>query len=183
MDLYVANLTRQHQNFSFRMPGSGKLMQIPIRIGEQARVLRDESQIIITKIVEQHEPYGMIPVSEINRAKPFVGLCYSVDKKINVDAIMAGLEHNTEVLVDRGREIRRAAAVQTSNMIENALAEANRETNQEVALDELEILVDEADARTGRSASDGLREGIKVDKNAPMTPTESTKPIKGGKKK
>lgn len=183
MDLYVANLTRQHHHFTFRSSSDSKLMQVPIPIGQQQRVLKDATEAEIDAVVKQHAPYGMALASEVSKRKEFVGLCYSVDRKINVDAIMHGLEHNTDVLIDRGREIRRGAAVQSNNLIEKALEETNRKNGIDVQLDELEVLINEADER-GRESPDGLKEGIMVSKSADPEMKISDKPYRkrGGRR-
>lgn len=174
MDLYVANCTRQNMVFNYRFQGDNiKYVNIPI--GKQQKIPGVSTQAQIDQVIKQHEPYGMIPVEEINRTKPFIGTCYSVDKLIKTDAIMKGLDHNETVLIERGREIRRAAAVQSNNMIENALHEANQRNNMDVKLDELEVMVQEADAQ-GRMARDGLQEGVTVTHNTGPNPVESNKP-------
>jgi len=178
MEMYVANCTRQNFIFNYRLSNEPGVKHIAIGIGQQQKVPGSLTQAMVDEILRQHKPYGMISVDEINRTKGFIGTCYSIDKKIKVDAIMKGLDHNESVLIERGREIRRAAAVQSNNMIENALHDANVKNNMDVKLDELEMIVEEADPK-GRKQPDGLQEGITVTHSAGPTPVESAKPQRG----
>lgn len=120
MRLYVANCTNQHQDFIYRLPEAPGTRLQRIEIGQQTVLSGDLNQLQIDAIIEQHRPYGLVEVSEIDRTKAFIGLCYSVDRPIKVDKIRTAMEINTGVLNARGEQIRREAAVATSNTLEES---------------------------------------------------------------
>lgn len=144
MKLYVANCTKQHQTFVYRTLGQTGVKQQPIHIGQQIMVTgRDDlTKREIDYILEQHRRYGIIAVDEINRVKPYAGMCYSVDKPIQIEAIMSALDHNQFVLAERGAKMREEASVAVHNQIERNLSE-NPEMN--TRLRETETTVIEED--------------------------------------
>ena len=95
----------------------------------------------------------MVAAADIDRTKPFINLAYQLDKPFTPDQIMYGLEHNTDVLEDRGIEQRTAAAVAISDLLDKAAT-----TNGTVRSMELQIEDVAKDAPT-------LNERITVDKN------------------
>ena len=160
MKLYVANTTQQVQDFQYRMPDSLKIYKQTIAIGGQIQVPGDISTADIDFIVEQHAIYGMVDVKDIDRTKPYIGLCYSVDKHVNVERVKYALIHNNEVLVERGREIRKEAAVSVNNIIEEKTGGANS----------LEMSVEEIETK-GKDTE--VNEKIRVSRSE--APTPSTK--------
>lgn len=121
MELYIANTTKKSQVFQYRLPEDQRPhpLSMTLRPGSQAKLPKGNlSQPDIDAIVGAHEPYGLIPVSEVNRTKPFIGMCYSIDKPIPLEAIQNGIAHNDEVLVKQGEEIRQLAAIAVNNAIE-----------------------------------------------------------------
>jgi len=170
--LYIANCMKQTYIFAYRVPNESGIKQLPIRIGEQIQLPGDfdMSQISNTSasgIVDQHLKYGMVKFDEIDRTKPFIGICYSVDKKIPVEKIMRAMTHNEMVLEQRGRDLRQASAVASNNLIEKHLHEANQQSGGDAELGGFEMTVEEESQRGGRNGNDDLmKEGIKVDKAA-----------------
>lgn len=154
--MYVANCTRQIQDFMYRLPEQTKVMKQIIDIGGQIRIPGDLSTPDVEAIVEQHAIYGMVRVDEIDRTKPFVGVCYSLDKPVSVDKIRIALQHNQDVLVERGRKIREETAVSINNAMED-------QTN---ALESLEVSIEEIE-KDGKDTQ--VNEKIRVDKTAPET--------------
>ena len=116
--MFIANTTQQVQDFQYRLPENPKIVKQTIPIGGQIQIPGDLTVHDIEAIIEQHSPYGMVAVSEIDRTKPFIGVCYSLDKAVTVNKIMSAIEHNGAVLDARGREIRKEAAVSVNNAIE-----------------------------------------------------------------
>lgn len=118
MKLYVANGTAQYQDFLYRMPEQPMPRMQRIGIGEQIQISGDLSRLEIDNIVNQHTRYGLVEEVEVDRTKPFVGMCYSIDKPVKLDSISQMVGHNREVLEDRGRVIRQESAIATSSVLE-----------------------------------------------------------------
>ena len=152
--LYVMNCKTQDEVFSYRVPGTGQLINQTITRGGQIQVYRDETEDVLRMIAEQHRGYGMVEASMIDRTKPFINLAFQIDKPFTPDQIMYGLQHNTDVLEDRGIEQRTAAAVAISDLLDKAAT-----TNGTVRAMELQI---EDQTRNGEPT---INERIAVDKN------------------
>lgn len=120
--MYVANCTQQNQVFIYRLPESQRPFTIDIPIGGQVMLAgiggRELSTKDVDAVVAQHAIYGMVNVDELDRTKPFVGVCYSIDKPISADKIRRGVDHNRGVLIERGQEIQEHAAVGIRNRID-----------------------------------------------------------------
>lgn len=117
MRLYVANTTKQDHDFVYRVPEIERLFQQPVPSGGQILVYKDDSSPVINAIIKQHERYGLVNIAEIDRRKPFIGLCYSVDKEIPVSKIMYAAEHNDDVLAADGLQHRKESAAALSENI------------------------------------------------------------------
>lgn len=158
--LFIANATRQVHDFTYRLPEIPGAKYLPIKIGTQVQIPGELSIADVDAIIDQHRKYGMINVDEIDRTRPFAGLCYSVDKPISSEKLRRIMTHNNEVLVDRGREIRKNAAVAINDQIKNQLGD-------EVDLEQVEVsIVEEGDKDTG---SDKVNEGFRVTASDPAT--------------
>jgi hypothetical protein len=171
MKLYIANCTKKNYELHYRMPEVMGVRMQPVRAGHQVEIAGDLNQPQIDVVVKHFSTrYGMVSVTSIDRTKAFVGLCYSTDKPIKVDVIARALHHNDQVLVSRGQDIRRAAAVSVNNAITQQL----QESRVPESLGALEMTVDEVD-RGGKPVDGGLREGVLVDPNAPPEMKITTK--------
>lgn len=150
--VFVANTTQQIQEFSYRMLEGQKLIMQRILVGQQVQLPGNDWQPAdIQYLEEQHRRYGLVPVSEVDRTRAFIGVCYSVDKPVPIDAIRKALVANVAVLEERGRAARTAAAVAATQEIEE----------KGVGLRRFEMsLHEEGEAAT-------LAEGIRVDRMAP----------------
>jgi hypothetical protein len=136
-------------------------------MGGQIRLPEILTQADIDAILEQHTRYGLVPVDEINNAKEFKGMCYSVDKPIPSGKIEALFRHNQEWMIEVGKRTRQEAAVAASNIAENALSELNLEApspgmavNQQAF--QAEIVEENHDSRSGLPM---INEGIRVERN------------------
>lgn len=173
MKLHIANLTQQNQDFVYRVPETTGLRKQMIGIGEQIVISGDLNRPQIDAIIEQHAKYGLVAVEEIDRSRPFVGLCYSIDKPVPAARMLGGIEHNTGVLTARGREIRKEMAVATNSMLENQDGPG--------ALQRLEMLVIEEE---GKAPSDNpISEGIIVDRQSGPGETKGARPRASGGKR
>ena len=108
--LYIANITKHRNEFTFRVPESNRPRTVPIASGEQM-VVANEAPEVIRSIVDQHAQYGLTHVADIDRTRAFIGLCYDIDKAIPVTAIRRGAQHNDSQLEKMGAELRKQAAV------------------------------------------------------------------------
>lgn len=152
--LYVMNCKTQDETFSFRVPETGQLINQTIPRGGQIQVYRDETETVLRMIAGQHKAYGMVEACDVDRTKPFINLAFQLDKPFTPDQIMYGLQHNTDVLEERGIEQRTAAAVAIGDILDKAAT-----TNGVVRSAELQI---EDQTRNGEPT---INERIIVDKN------------------
>jgi hypothetical protein len=121
--LFVANMSKQHQDFTFRLPGDPATKSQMIRVGTQQRIGGDLKPEIIAKIIEQHTPYGLKAARELPRNREFVGLCYSVDTPVQLEHWGQTLEMNDDVLNDRAEQRREDTAATIANSIQHAMQE------------------------------------------------------------
>lgn len=130
--LYIANATRQIHAFMYRAPdddgGDPRRASAPrtqyIHPGQQIQISGEFSRAQIDNITDQHRQYGLIAVDDIDRHKPFAGICFSVDKPISAGRIHQLMGHNVEVLQERGREMRKLAAISINNSLETDMLES-----------------------------------------------------------
>lgn len=170
--LYIANCKAQVETFSYRILGTGQLISQQIPAGGQVQIYRDTDMGILEAIIEQHRKYGLIPVADIDRTKPFISLCYQIDKPITQNHIKYGVEHNVDVLTDVGRERRDQAAVAIGSNIDRAAEEAGRSQTNSMSLEIQE------DKLPGDN-SEGVNEVIHVDKNQGGKPGSKRKAGRG----
>ena len=127
--LFIGNATHQYHEFIYMVPGSPNITQRidpggQIRISAKGGNLSPED---IEAIVRHHAVYGLIPVSEVaTRTEDFRGLCYSIDTPISVDRLREQIMKNREVMISRGVEARRAAAVASDSRLRQDILEQGR---------------------------------------------------------
>lgn len=175
--LYVANVSRQNVEFNYRMPGQNGVKMVPIHIGTQVVIHGELDTNEIDSILEQHVPYGLVAADTIRGDTPYVGLCYAIDKAVRVNQMLVAMDHNQEVLHDRGRQMRQQAAVATNSIIDKHLQEINSEST----LQELEVTIEEERKPGTDDSSERIREGTTVNKNAPP-PGKNAPPQSQGRK-
>jgi hypothetical protein len=150
MKLYIANCTKQVWIFSYRVPGTdlmGKpfgVRQQEIPEGGQIQISGDLQPEEITYIIEQNARYGLIQSEEIDRTRPFAGLCYSIGKPIAVPKIEKLFMHNQEVLEERSEEKLRDTALANNQLLKNRLQSAARDAGRKMpAIGEFETALSE----------------------------------------
>jgi hypothetical protein len=110
--LYIANTSKQKHDFVYRIPEENGTKRQLIPAGGQITVYQaGATSEVLKSIIDQHLQYGLIDVADIDRRKPFVGLCYRFDKPIDVEKIMHADEHNAGVLTQISQEARKLSAV------------------------------------------------------------------------
>ncbi len=154
--LYIANTTKQHHQFVYRIPEDGRntptMQEIPV--GQCVQIYRDDTSSVLEAIIEQHTRYGLVPVNEIDRTKDFIGLAYQFDQPIDVEKIIRALTHNDQVLKQLGDAQRKDVAVAISQGIEQGAREAGANAGA------VEVTVEEVDRQDSTSTS--LNETIEV---------------------
>ena len=172
MKMYVANCTQQVQNFIYRLPETAGTRQQEIGIGSQIQISGDLNQKQIDAIVAQHSIYGMIRADEVDRTRAFVGICYAVDRKVDVDSIRRAAIHNQDVLQERGKQLRAEAAIAAHNKI--------NEEDPGNPLKQLDVQITE-EAKDGKEPE--VNEGVTVVPNGTERDGETGRPRSGGKNK
>lgn len=173
MKIYIANCSRQVVDFSCRVPEIKGLIRQQIQPFSQIRAVSDDLNVKqIEAIIKQHDKYGMINVTEIDRTKAFVGLCYSLDKTINVDKIRSAHHRNQSVLTAKGEQQRIEAAVAVAQQIDNKSGGAMTSV-------EVEILETNEDKRNPLLEGVALNENVRVDREAAPDKAVTGKQAKG----
>lgn len=150
--LYVANASKQKHDFIYRVPEETSVRRQQIPAGGQIAVYQPNAPIeVLRAIVDQHLKYGLMDVAEIDRRKPFIGICYRFDKPINVEKIMQADEHNSDVLQELSQENRKLSAAALHSAITQA-------TGNAVKVESLELEVVEQNGPT----EPGLNERVIV---------------------
>ncbi len=159
MNIYVANCTKQIQEFVYRVPEARGARVQKIPIGGQVKLSGDFVPAGVDSIVAQADKYGFVRVDAIDRTKAFVGLCYSVDKPVPVEAIQVAIKRNDGVLEERGRENRLEAAIAVNNALE--------EQHENYLKLDMEVVEENQDKHEGDGAV--VAEGVTVDRTAEET--------------
>ncbi len=155
MKMFIANCTKQVQDFIYRpVESRGNRMQ-RIEIGQQIQLAGDLNQSDIDAIVDHHALYGLLSVEDARKVRGrFVGMCYSIDKPVKIEDMQIVLSRNDDVLTDRGQELRKEAAVATSAAIQQG---------GDNSLRALETSITEVKKDGGEP---DVQEGVRVDRNA-----------------
>lgn len=170
MDVWVANTTKQNFELNYRMPEGTRVFSVKIPIGGQVRVHKAGlSQPEVDAIVAQVEHVGGVRQDAVDRTKAFVGLAYSIDKPVKANAIESAVDHNDDVLTERGHEIRTAAAV----AIHENMAQASSDPRSLNTTD-VEIIED-----VKRGEAPGVRETIEVVREGEAPTRGRGRPKKG----
>lgn len=138
--LYIANCTKQHQDFQYRIPETGKITQQHIAAGAQAIIYKDASVHELEAIVVQHAHYGLVTDREARKTKDFVGLCYSIGEPVKLDTIAEVMEHNDQALEQRSQEVREESVQATEHQMREGLQETtgNGEGMSDVSVEIIE---------------------------------------------
>lgn len=173
--LYIANCTQQQIKFMYRIPEDPRPYPqfFYIRAGAQERLPFELSTPAIEAIVAAHAPYGLVRADEVDRTRPFIGMCYAVDKPVVLDKIRRALQHNQQVLNERGQEIRQAAAIAVNNVVEQ----------QTATLSELELTIEEEDPDQHQLEGDPVHEVIRVSRDVNPDGSSAKTPERGKRRR
>lgn len=155
MKLYIGNATKQVQNFTYRLGGGVRAQMIPI--GAQVAISGDLDEGDVLSIIGQHEKYGLVEFDRIDQTRQFTGLVYSIDVPLKPGAIEKLMRHNTNVLVARGKVLRKAAALVEENRISQQLAD-----NDFSPLRKFEMSVVEENPQPNPDEIEAIAEGYSI---------------------
>jgi hypothetical protein len=153
MKLFVANPTKQHRVFTYRLPHDRSSRHMPIPAGGQVCIHRDLAQSDLAAIVDQNLKYGLVEASQVNKRGPVPEMIYAVDREVPMSKIMEGFKAQEKMLIERGQDARTKGAI----AIQQSLSE------QFASVDALEMEIVEEDPRGGRRDDDqAFSEGVIV---------------------
>lgn len=162
--LYVANATKQNQEFHFWTPETRRPLIQTILPGQQVQIWQEAPRDQLEQIIRQHEIYGIKPASELDRNREYVGLVYQLDKPIVSDRIEQALMKNDEVLQEQALQRRKESAASLDDVMTRDSADAG------VTLQGLSVEVREEE-RPG--AETQINEKIEVEREGrPMASTK-----------
>ena len=120
MKLFVANPTKQQINFTYRLPDSRSAKMVPIAMGQQMQIGGDLTQAELDYVIEQNQKYGLVAVADMSKSAG-VTMIYSIDKPVPVGKLHEAIAGHTNMLEDRGRQIRQEAAVAVNNTLKDSV--------------------------------------------------------------
>jgi len=164
--LFIANCTKQHQQFWYRVPETGQLKSEDIPVGTQVLLgKKDFTEAQIAGIVDKHRVYGLVAASQVKNMRGFVGLCYSIGDPVRMEAIVEGAELNDKAADERATTHREAVVA--------SIAETNSRRAQEAGLALQRTEVETVEDTQG---TPNLAVGIEI-------PAEGVKPRREGKRR
>jgi len=141
MALFVANLTKFNYQLHFWVERVSRPVVVDIPPGQQKNIYPEGSKVDHDSIVEQHRMYGLVPASEVDRTKGFIGQCYQFDKPIPLDLLYNTMVDNEDVLVEQAQRIRKESAAAADDL----LRKAAQETDSKIA--EFAVELEEVDQK------------------------------------
>lgn len=175
MKVYVANLTKQTFHLHYRLTEDASIRNVVIPIGAQTRIPKDLNTPDIDFLRKQWEPYRFLDTTELDRAKTYTGICYSVDKPVPAARMIIGQAHNQEVLTDRGREMRAQVGLATSDAIKQSI----KDSGTDATVGKVEATMVEEEPKGGYSPDhEPIGEKVVVDEDQQPGKTDNT----GGKR-
>lgn len=125
MKLFVGNPTAHKAIFGFRMPETGRVVQVEIQQGGQ-ELIGDFDTPIMDEILKQNEIYGLADAATVGKRTKGVAprtLIYSLGKPIPQNRLTDAVDAVDEALVEEGEEMRKAVAIAADQAISGALQE------------------------------------------------------------
>lgn len=170
MKLYIANGTKQQQAFAYRLDKNPVARMMPIKIGAQIVVGGELTSAEIEEILAQHRPYGLIEAKEVDKIRgPFSGMCYSIDRPVDMDRIALAIHRKIESLEEAGKRQRQEAALATNQSLEESIEGVDNSS-----LNNLEMSIQEEEPAGGfRGDVDPVSEGIRVSRDETEAPTRT----------
>jgi len=127
MDLYIANASPRNHHLHYRIPENDRVFDRLIAAGSQVKLTY--GQDATDHIINQLRPYGLISVKEIGRNKEFSGLCFSIDKPVDVEAIRNGLDEVDQIAIANALEVRKNGAIAADDAMEKVARQGGAQVN------------------------------------------------------
>lgn len=118
--LYIGNTTKQHHEFLYRLPGEAGVKTQRIESGGQARIYNPAPMDVLAYIIKQHEHYGLVQENEVPTTKEFIGLCFSIDRPVDLDRLLHAFDHNNTVMDETAIDRREGVAAAIAAELESA---------------------------------------------------------------
>jgi len=135
MSLFIANVSKQNFQLHFWVERTSRPIVVDIPPGSQKSIYQEGTRSDHENIVGQHKMYGLIPVSEIDRHKGFVGQCYQFDTPVPMERLFETMKNNDESLYELSAERRKEAAASADDLLKRAA----QETDSKVSAFAIEI--------------------------------------------
>lgn len=192
--MHIANVTAQNHTFVYRVAEGSKAVEQTIPAGGQIRISANRGDLSMSDvhaIVDQHEKYGLISFDAIGKTRDYVQLVYSLDKPVNITKMFEQIHANRDILVERGKINRQAAAVAVSKAVEEHIENTGLPEQLkavEISVEEIKgsrVIGDGArseDLRRDLSEVKPLAEGIRVTRDAPSSPVPRRASRQGGRR-
>jgi hypothetical protein len=126
--LYIANTSKQHQEFMYRLPEATPKKAI-IPIGGQVCIGNFGPNELAT-IIAHNAQYGLLSAKEFSRRRGHVGLVYSIDEPIKLDRIFESFEANGKALDEAAEERRERVAEVVATDIKQTLSNVGASTRR-----------------------------------------------------
>ena len=171
--LYLANTTKQHRIFTYRIlhkradgsiPGAATW---PIKPGGQICIDDNFTKAEIDEIISQNVKYGLKSAAEVSRVKNFVGIVYDTERPVSMDNMLERFEKNDSVLAGEAQQRREVTAAAISTNIAKDLSE--RTGRDPENLRPARVEVEQVEETTG---SPGVASGVEV----PANPKDASRP-------
>jgi len=122
-ELYIGNISKQIQIFTYRSPERPGVIAQPIPIGGQIRISPNGTHFNLSPpeidaILLQHAAYGLCNIDEMDkRQSPFSGLCYSIGKAFTPEKLRKAMIKKEEAVKAFGQKLRQEAALAVNSQI------------------------------------------------------------------
>jgi len=176
--IFLANPTRQHQRFYYRldfaadgMPLNPRLQgnkHTPLRPGEQQPIHGDLAPPQVSEIIEQLKTYGAKTPEEAKRSRAVVTLIYQEGRQMTANQINDIFRMNKGLKAHEGQVRRRNAAIVSSDAIVHQVEEMNAAMNTDIAVpDKVDVEFEQVEGPSDNDDGPRLEEGIRVRREAP----------------
>src|SRR5215469_4546973 len=126
-ELYIGNMSKQIQQFCYRIRERQGVIVQTIQIGGQIRVSpngRDTDLPVemIDHILEQHRGYGIVSIDDVlEEGRAFDSTCYSIGQPITGEKLHRAMQTKERAVSEFGRKLREEAAVAVNSQIEETI--------------------------------------------------------------
>jgi hypothetical protein len=181
MRLYLANPTRQEQIICYRVDFNkdGERLesdrtrfqparQQPVPPGRQIQLGGDMHIHQIEDIIEQLKPYGLIGVTDVPRMdRKVVPYIFNIDAYVPLKTFKEVMDHNSGIHIQDGQHRRAAAAVASSELVQQTIANQLMQVGIEQPPAEAAVEVSYEQLEQSEAGERTIAEGYRVDPNAP----------------